>query len=169
MSVLIGSGVRHVYICRINTLHHCLGRMSGYYNAMQSCSQPSAIQACEAPYAHHYINAIRNAACMKQLLTPSALQDFARNQVGALADSVLAVEPGGDDADADAVDAGSQQLGGLHMSDAGSTDGNQLYWRSRCNVCCLAGCVCACSVQKAPARKGTARTQHPACGADHTP
>ena len=67
---------------------------------------------------------------MSQLLTPMSAQDFARNQVGALADSVLAVEPGSDNADADAVGPDDQQLhgGGLHMSDAGGACADQLYW-----------------------------------------
>lgn len=67
---------------------------------------------------------------MSQLLTSMSAQDFARNQVGALADSVLAVEPGSDDADADAVGLDNQQLhgGGLHMSDAGGACADQLYW-----------------------------------------
>jgi hypothetical protein len=61
-------------------------------------------------------------------LYPATVQDFARNQVGALADSVLAIEPGDDGADADAADAGKQQQhhgGGLHMSDAGGLLNNK--------------------------------------------
>jgi hypothetical protein len=63
-------------------------------------------------------------------LDPATVQDFARNQVEALADSVLAIEPSDDGADADAADAGKQQQqqqhgGGLHMSDAGGLLNNK--------------------------------------------
>jgi hypothetical protein len=113
-----------MYLCGMNTSHCCLGCLPGHYNDMAGRQSANCSMCMQAPNTHHHINASRNKACMKkQSLTTSALQDFARNQVGALADSVLAVEPGSDDADADAdaVDGGTQQLhgGGLHMSDAG--------------------------------------------------
>lgn len=59
------------------------------------------------------------------------VQDFARNQVGALADSVLAIEPGADGDDAESDAGGSQQHhgGGLHLSDSGvSALSNNLHW-----------------------------------------
>ena len=54
---------------------------------------------------------------MQPVLSP---QDFARNQVGALADSVLALEPGMDDEDSDRGDALIDRGAGLQLADSGT-------------------------------------------------